>query len=96
MGERAINREEAEIGMWWATCCLHDLHRIDNEQDLQDAKEGAPYMDVRVWSSLKDALLDLLPDESSESLEWWLDFRRESYPSDYTEIRKAVEEAHAN
>jgi hypothetical protein len=94
MGERAINREEAQIGMWYAACCLHDLYRIDSEAELRDAKEGIPHEGV--WRTLKDALLDLLPDESNEEVETWLDFRRESYPSDYTEIRKAVEEAHAD
>lgn len=94
MRKRAIDRNDAQFGMWYAPCCLHDLYKITDDTELQSAKSDEPPI-PSVWLTLDDALADLLPDEAPDEVTSWLEWRKEFYPQDDAYIRERLEQHHA-
>ncbi len=57
---------EPRIGDWYAPCCVLDLSRIDDADDLEWIHESVDDLGVMLWPTLAAALADL-EDDSREA-----------------------------
>ncbi len=80
---------DARVGDWYCCCCLHDLVQIADKDYLQ-VVQADDEMSGMVWDSLEDAVADLAPDESAESLRSLLAFY--SLPGNNPAIARAIAE----
>lgn len=60
--------EKVNIGHWYSMCCILDLYKIENEEDLEDVRSTLqqaiddPMEDwgMHTWSTLEEAIADMV------------------------------------
>lgn len=55
---------KAEIGCWYAICCLEDLYQIESQGELEEVNELLTDEDfaVRIYETREAALRELIPE----------------------------------
>jgi len=61
--------DKAEIGWWWAECCIQDLYQIETEDDMKEYQERISPQTVKeagwpagVWQTMGEGIRFFIDD----------------------------------
>lgn len=87
-----ITIDKVAIGHWWAPCCLHDLQRVETEDDLETARD--PVMFCGAWDTVSEAvdyLIEEFGQEERVRLLHWFQSGEGENPEIAREIERRID-----
>lgn len=71
-----VKREDMRVGHWWALCCLNDLQKVLDADDLEVINDNEMDTFRGGWETCAEAVEDLMGEFSTEECLFLLEWNR--------------------